>query len=70
MQNTSGEYRHKAAECARKAIACREPAIRSGYAEAARKWRNLAEKKEGGGFSEPKRLPAQIFFLPRHGTPA
>jgi hypothetical protein len=35
----SKEYRRKAAECARKALACREPAIRRGFAEAARRWR-------------------------------
>jgi hypothetical protein len=56
MQTGSLEYRHKAAECARKALACREPAIRRGFAEAARRWRNLAEKKETGAISETTRL--------------
>jgi hypothetical protein len=40
------DYRHKAAECARKALACQEPAIRRGFAEAARRWRHLAQRKE------------------------
>lgn len=46
MQKNSEEYRHKAAECARKALACREPAIRRGFAEAARRWRHLAQRME------------------------
>jgi hypothetical protein len=46
MQKQSEEYRHKAAECARKALACREPAIQRGFAEAARRWRHLAQRTE------------------------
>ena len=53
QQKQSQEYRHKAAECARKALACREPAIRRGFAEAARRWRVLAQKKEDGAEAEP-----------------
>jgi hypothetical protein len=45
-QSGSVEYRRKAAECAQKALACRDRAIRAGFAEAARRWRSLAEKKE------------------------
>jgi hypothetical protein len=56
MQTGSKEYRHKAAECARKALACREPSIRRGFAEAARRWRNLAQKKEASAVPEPVRL--------------
>ena len=58
MQTGSEEYRRKAAECARKALACREPAIRHGYAEAARRWRHLAQKKEDGVASELERTVA------------
>jgi hypothetical protein len=54
-------YRHKAAECARKALACREPSVRRGFAEAARRWRVLAQKSEDG----PKAEPVSIFALRR-----
>jgi hypothetical protein len=56
MQTGSQEYRRKAAQCAQKALACREPAIRRGFAEAARRWRNLAQKKEAGAVSGTIRL--------------
>jgi hypothetical protein len=49
MLTGSREYRRRAAECARKALACREPVVRRGFAEAARRWRNLAQKKEEAG---------------------
>jgi hypothetical protein len=58
MQTGSEEYRRKAAECARKALACREPGIRRGFAEAARRWRNLAQKKETGTASATVRVIA------------
>jgi hypothetical protein len=58
MEKESEEYRRRAAECARKALECREPAIRRGFAEAARRWRNLAQKKEAGMASETIRLVA------------
>jgi hypothetical protein len=60
-QKQSQEYRHRAAECARKALACREPAIRRGFAEAARRWRNLAQKNEDS--AEPE--PISVFALRR-----
>jgi hypothetical protein len=53
MQKESEEYRHKAAECARRALACGEPAIQRGFAEAARRWRHLAERKEEAGSASP-----------------
>jgi hypothetical protein len=58
MQTGSEEYRRKAAECARRALACREPAIRRGFAEAARRWRNLAQKKEASQVFETPRFAA------------
>jgi hypothetical protein len=61
QQKQSREYRHKAAECARKALAAREPAVRRGFAEAARRWRNLAQKQEDG----PEAEPVSIFALRR-----
>jgi hypothetical protein len=61
QQKQSREYRHKAAECARKALASREPAIHRGFAEAARRWRNLAQKQEDGAEYEP----VSIFALRR-----
>jgi hypothetical protein len=61
QQKQSQEYRHRAAECARKALACREPAIRNGFAEAARRWRNLAQRTEDGAVCEP----VKIFALRR-----
>jgi hypothetical protein len=60
-QKQSKEYRHKAAECARKALASREPTIRRGFAEAARRWRNLAQKQEDSAEAEP----ISIFALRR-----
>ena len=54
-------YRHKAAECARKALACREPTVRRGFAEAARRWRVLAQKNEDSREAEP----VSIFALRR-----
>jgi hypothetical protein len=54
-------YRHKAAECARKALACREPSVRRGFAEAARRWRVLAQKNEDSAEAEP----ISIFALRR-----
>jgi hypothetical protein len=57
-QTGSQDYRRKAAECARKALACPEPAIRRGFAEAARRWRNLAQKKETSTASETIRIVA------------
>jgi hypothetical protein len=57
MQRNSDEYRHKAAECARKALASHERSIRDGYAEAARRWRKLAEKTEASGSSESSPPP-------------
>jgi hypothetical protein len=65
MQEGSAVYRHKAAECARKALASREPAVRNGYAEAARRWRNLAEKKEGGKVAERNPPTAELILFPR-----
>jgi hypothetical protein len=61
QQRQSQDYRHKAAECARKALASQEPAIRRGFAEAARRWRVLAQKKEDGATAEP----INIFALRR-----
>jgi hypothetical protein len=61
QQERSQEYRHRAAECARKALACREPSIRRGFAEAARRWRVLAQKNEDG----PEAEPVSIFALRR-----
>jgi len=61
QQRQSQDYRHKAAECARKALACPEPSIRRGFAEAARRWRVLAQKKEDGVAAEP----INIFALRR-----
>ena len=61
QQKQSQEYRHKAAECARKALAAREPTIRRGFAEAARRWRNLAQKQEDGAEVQP----INIFALRR-----
>jgi hypothetical protein len=57
-QKESLEYRHKAAECARKALACQEPVIRHSFAEAARRWRHLAERKEAAAASPPVRVVA------------
>jgi hypothetical protein len=54
-------YRHKAAECARKALACQEPTVRRGFAEAARRWRVLAQKNE----DSPEAEPVSIFALRR-----
>jgi hypothetical protein len=61
QQKQSREYRHRAAECARKALACREPSIRRSFAEAARRWRVLAQKSEDG----PEAEPISIFALRR-----
>jgi hypothetical protein len=61
QQKQSQYYRHKAAECARKALACREPTVRRGFAEAARRWRVLAQKNEDG----PEAEPVSIFALRR-----
>jgi hypothetical protein len=58
MQTGSKECRRKAAECARKALASREPTIRRGFAEAARRWRHLAEKKEACVVTVTKPLAA------------
>jgi hypothetical protein len=56
QQKQLRDYRHRAAECARKALACQEPSIRRGFAEAARRWRNLAQRKEDGVGSDPARI--------------
>jgi hypothetical protein len=53
QQKQSQDYRHRAAECARKALACQEPTVRRGFAEAARRWRNLAQKQEDSAEAEP-----------------
>jgi hypothetical protein len=58
QQKELRDYRHRAAECARKALACREPSIRRGFAEAARRWRNLAQRMEDGAACEPVRIVA------------
>jgi hypothetical protein len=61
QQKQAQYYRHKAAECARKALACREPTVQRGFAEAARRWRNLAQKNEDNAEAEP----ISIFALRR-----
>jgi hypothetical protein len=58
MPTGSQECRRKAAECARKALASREPIVRRGFAEAARRWRHLAERKEGCAVIVTKPLAA------------
>jgi hypothetical protein len=58
MQKQSEEYRHKAAECARKALASPEPAIKRGFTEAARRWRHLAQRKEDETSPQPIRIVA------------
>jgi hypothetical protein len=58
QQKELQEYRHRAAECARKALACSEPTIRRSFAEAARRWRNLAQRTEDGAASEPLKIIA------------
>ena len=58
QQKVLQDYRHRAAECARKALACREPSIRSGFAEAARRWRNLAQRREDNAACEPIKVAA------------
>jgi hypothetical protein len=68
MRRSAEEYRRKAAECARKALASTEAVVRGGYAEAARRWRALADKSEGRALCERKRAPAQLIILPRRGA--
>jgi len=58
QQKELQEYRHRAAECARKALACREPTIRRSFAEAARRWRNLAQRTEDDAACEPVNIIA------------
>ncbi len=58
QQRELQDYRHRAAECARKALACREPSIRSSFAEAARRWRNLAQRREDDAACEPIKFVA------------
>jgi hypothetical protein len=58
QQEKLRDYRHRAAECARKALACREPSIRRGFAEAARRWRNLAQRREDDAASRSVRIIA------------
>jgi len=58
QQKQLQDYRHRAAECARKALACQEPTIRRSFAEAARRWRNLAQRQEDASACEPVRVVA------------
>jgi hypothetical protein len=58
QQRELQDYRHRAAECARRALACREPSIRRGFAEAARRWRNLAQRKEDDAARVPLKIVA------------
>ncbi|GEM_PF-5593734 len=65
MRMSAQEYRRKAAQCAGKALASREAVVRGAYAEAARRWRALADKCEGRAPGERTPVPAKLVILPR-----